>query len=81
LFLRKIWRDRRRKRRGKSNKEVHNKIAVIFCIQEKAEKGITYFQQALKIQEKTLGPDHPYVAVTLDNLAVTYGDMGMHKEA
>ena len=30
------------------------------------------YKRALAIYEKALGPDHPYVATTLNNLAVLY---------
>jgi len=35
----------------------------------------------LAINEKTLGPDHPYVAVGLSNLARLYQEMGRDDEA
>lgn len=37
--------------------------------------------EALHIRERTLGPDHPAVAATLNNLAVLYGKRGKFKDA
>ena len=34
------------------------------------------YLRSLKINEAKLGPDHPYVALTLNNLALLYKDMG-----
>ncbi len=38
-------------------------------------------QRALSIDEKRLGPDHPDVAIRLNNLAGLYSDQGRHSEA
>jgi tetratricopeptide (TPR) repeat protein len=38
-------------------------------------------QRALVIKEKTLGPDHPSVADSLNNLAALYEDQGKYAEA
>ena len=39
------------------------------------------YQRALHIDEKALGPDHPYVAVDLDNLAALYYKQGHYAGA
>jgi tetratricopeptide (TPR) repeat protein len=39
------------------------------------------YQRALKITEKTLGPDHPATGTSLNNLALLYTGMGNPKEA
>src|SRR5713226_4306581 len=41
----------------------------------------TLYKQALEIQEKTLGPESPEVAVTLSSLAVLYQDQSANAEA
>jgi len=39
------------------------------------------YQRALAIYEKALGPDHPDVAMTLNNLAITYTDLAQYDQA
>ena len=39
------------------------------------------FKRALKIREEALGPDHPLVATTLNNLAALYRATGRNLEA
>ena len=39
------------------------------------------FKRALEVREKSLGPDHPNVAISLNNLAVIYSNQGKHWEA
>ena len=38
-------------------------------------------KRSLAIQEKALGPNHPDVAMSLNNLAVLYGDQGRYADA
>ena len=38
-------------------------------------------QRALAIREKTLGPEHPHVATSLNNLAALYRAQGRYAEA
>ena len=39
------------------------------------------YKRALAVREKTLGPDHPDVAQTLNNLALLYYNQGRYAEA
>ena len=39
------------------------------------------YQRALAIEEKALGPEHPDVATSLNNLAELYRDQGKYGEA
>ena len=39
------------------------------------------YRRSLEIREKQLGPDHPDVATSLNNLAVLYQAMGRYAEA
>ena len=39
------------------------------------------FQEALRIRQKVLGPEHPDTATSLNNLAVLYQDMGEYAKA
>ena len=45
------------------------------------EKALPLYQRALDIREKVLGPQHPDVATTLNNLAVLYDSMGDYEKA
>ena len=38
----------------------------------------SFYEKALAIREKTLGPNHPDVAVSLNNLAGLYHDLGLY---
>ncbi|MHC4592394.1 MAG: tetratricopeptide repeat protein, partial [Planctomycetota bacterium] len=49
--------------------------------QEKLAEAEPLYRRALTIQEKVLGPEHPRVATSLNNLAVLYGELGRHEEA
>ncbi len=40
------------------------------------EKALPFYQRALDIREKVLGPQHPDVATTLNNLAGLYRQYG-----
>ncbi len=39
------------------------------------------FQQALRIREQNLGPDHPDLAPLLNNLALLYRNLGKYEQA
>jgi len=45
------------------------------------DEAIEYFQKALKINLKMLGPEHPDVAVMYSNLGMTYYDKGNYDKA
>ena len=50
-----------------------NILALVYRDQSKFKEAANLLNDALAIREKTLGPDHPAVAATLNNLAVLYG--------
>lgn len=50
-------------------------------IQGKYEEVEKYYQRALEIYEKRLGPDDPNVSKTMNNLASCYLKQGKYKEA
>ena len=54
---------------------------MVYRDQEKYKEAATLLNDALQIREKTLGPDHPAVAATLNNLAVLFGKRSKYKEA
>ena len=45
------------------------------------EKAVTTAQNAIEMAEANLGPDHPYVAITLKNLADLYSKHGDYAKA
>jgi tetratricopeptide (TPR) repeat protein len=46
-----------------------------------AKQSEAYFRRALAIKERYLGPDHPSVAGTLENLAALCRESGRKEEA
>ena len=48
---------------------------------KQTRRGNLWFKEAIKIQEKILGTDHPDMATLLNNLGQTYADAGNPKEA
>ena len=53
-----------------------NKQAVQLYRQGRYQEAIAPAKRALVIREKALGPDHPDVALGLNNLAGLYDDLG-----
>src|SRR6516164_2215438 len=49
--------------------------------QGRYSEAVPLAQSALAIQEKALGPDHPYVAVSLNDLGVLYYNQGRYTDA
>ena len=45
------------------------------------EKALPLYQRALEIYENVLGPQHPSVVTTLNNLAGLYESMGNYEKA
>ncbi len=52
-----------------------------FTAQGKYAEAEPLYQRALAIREKALGPEHPNVATSLNNLAVLYHTQGRYTEA
>ena len=48
---------------------------------EEYEKALPLYNRALEISEKVLGPEHPLVANTLNNLAALYYHIEKYDEA
>ena len=57
-----------------------NILALVYRDQSKFKEAGALLNDALAIREKTLGPDHPAVAATLNNLAVLYGKPSTKKK-
>jgi len=49
--------------------------------QSKSPEAEQVLKRALAVLEKALGPDHPNVAIAVNNLAGLYKDQGRHEEA
>ncbi|MDA2917243.1 tetratricopeptide repeat-containing protein, partial [Nitrospinae bacterium AH_259_B05_G02_I21] len=49
--------------------------------QGKYREAIPVAKEALMVAEQAFGPDHSYVATSLNNLAVLYGKQGQYAEA
>ncbi len=56
-------------------------IASLYYDQGKYAEAEPLNQRALAIWEKALGPEHPDVARSLNNLAMVYTDQGKYEEA
>jgi len=58
-----------------------NEISVVYYENAKYKKAEPFMERALKIDEASLGKDHPNVARDLNNLAMLYQATGRLKEA
>ena len=45
------------------------------------ERAIQFYKEALLIDEKTIGKEHPDYAIRLNNLAIVYNSQGRYDEA
>ncbi len=58
-----------------------NNLALLYKSQGRYEEAEPLYRHALAINEKKLGPEHPYVAAALNNLALLYKFQGRYEEA
>src|SRR5712664_1632016 len=58
-----------------------NREAATIRSSGKFSEAVPLVQRALAIREKILGPEHPDVAASLDNMAGLYRDQGKYAEA
>jgi CHAT domain-containing protein/tetratricopeptide (TPR) repeat protein len=56
--------------------QVLNNLAVLYTATGRARESEGIYERALTLFERSLGPDHPYVAVTLGNLAAVLAARG-----
>ncbi|MBT9136741.1 MAG: Photosystem I assembly protein Ycf3 [Firmicutes bacterium] len=54
---------------------------MLYSEQGKYDEALPLYQRALAISERILGPDHPNVAGSLNNLAMLYSEQGKYDEA
>ncbi len=59
----------------------HNSLGAVFSEKADYQKALYHHTQALRIWEKTLGPEHPNVANALNNLGLTHFDLGNYDQA
>lgn len=60
------------------NADYVNKAGRINHEMGRYPEALSFYEKALAIREKTLGPNHPDVAVSLNNLAGLYHDLGLY---
>ncbi len=58
-----------------------NNLGLLYYSQGKYAEAEPLFKRALAIEEKALGPDHPDLATTLENMADLYKKTGRLDEA
>jgi tetratricopeptide (TPR) repeat protein len=58
-----------------------NNLALVYDEQGKYAEAIELYKQAMEIDEKTIGKEHPNYAVRLNNLANVYRSQGKYDEA
>ncbi len=56
-------------------------LATIYRNRGKYDEAEPMYRQALVIDQKILGPEHPFVTISLTSLAAVYEDQGKHVEA
>ena len=61
-------------------KELISKVATLYQ-QGRHSEAANVAEEALAVAEKTFDPDHPDVAISLDNLAMVYQAQGRYSEA
>jgi tetratricopeptide (TPR) repeat protein len=54
---------------------------VLYCEQRQYEQAELCYLRALSIYENVLGPEHPYIAASLNNLALLYRELGQYEQA
>ena len=55
-----------------------NNLALLYNTQGQYGQAEPYYQRALAIYEKALGPDHPNIATSFNNLALLYNTQGKY---
>jgi tetratricopeptide (TPR) repeat protein len=58
-----------------------NNLSTLYDTQGRYADAEPLFKRSLAIQEKSLGPDHPFVATSLKNLAFLYQNQGRYSDA
>ena len=50
-------------------------LGLIYLDNVQSEKAVPYFQAALNVRERILGPDDAFIASSLNNLGITYTEL------
>jgi len=56
-------------------------LASVYDAQGRYDEAIEKYEEALRIDEKTIGKEHPSYAIDLNNLADVYHSQGRYDEA
>jgi tetratricopeptide (TPR) repeat protein len=59
----------------------YNNIGMAYRSKGEYDRAIEYYQKALKIDLKKLGPEHPNVAALYNNIGLAYGSKGEYDRA
>ena len=60
---------------------LYNNMALVFRAQGEYEKALVYYEKALAIRERVLGPEHPSTATTYNNMAGVFRTQGEYEKA
>jgi len=58
-----------------------NNLGMAYDSMGKYKEAITYYEKALKIDQRVFGTNHPTVATTLNNLGLALQALGQHAKA
>ena len=59
----------------------YNNIGVVYYNLSEYDDALKYYKDALKIQEKVLGEEHPDTATSYNNIGIVYYDLGKYEDA
>ena len=79
-LIKELLKDARQKNDGETAKQL-NQLALVYRSQGKYDEATELYKEALLIDEKTIGKEHPDYATNLNNLANVYHSQGKYDEA
>ena len=65
----------------RSTGTIVNSLAAVYYSTGRYAEAESMYRRALKIEEQTVGPEHPYVAVALENLATVQKEIAKYSAA
>jgi tetratricopeptide (TPR) repeat protein len=63
------------------NASIYHQLGLAKYDQGKYGEAIEYYEKSLAIKQKRLSPNHPYLAVSYNNIGNVYGTLGNHPKA